>query len=357
MKKRLCGLTLDELKNWITTLGEPGYRGQQIYNWIYQRGADAFTEMSNLPKRLRQSLQDIAYIGLPQVVQRQVAKDFTVKLLLQLEDRQSIEAVLMQYNLDFSRDRSTLCISTQVGCPIGCPFCATGKAGFIRNLDAGEIIGQVLLLRREIKRPQEGINVVFMGMGEPLLNYDSLIKSIYLLHDAKGIDISFRRMAVSTCGVVPRIYQLAQERLPINLAVSLHAPNNPLRNKLVPLNRCYPLEVLLPACWEYFAVTRRRVTFEYILLQDINDTQQHAQELAFILKGMPALVNLIPFNSTGGKYQRPSAKQIRFFSQILRDRGIEVAIREERGAEIAAACGQLRGEITGSNYRNEDNSV
>ena len=344
-KTRICGKSLDELVTWLKSMHQPGYRGRQIYKWIYQQGAVNFEEMTDLPQVLRQSLQDSAWVGLPTVIRRQTAKDRTVKLLLELEDEQSVEAVLMQYDLDLSRDRLTFCISTQVGCPIGCPFCATGQSGFVRNLDAGEIIGQVLALQQEADHSVTGMNVVFMGMGEPLLNYTEVLKSIQLLHDPQGMDISYRRITVSTSGVSPRIYELAREGLPINLAVSLHAPNNRLRDELVPINRRYPLETLMPACREYFEMTKRRLTFEYLLLKGINDTKQQAEELVALVKGMPALINLIPANPTSGEYQKPNAERIRLFARVLRDQGLEVTIREERGGEISAACGQLRRSV------------
>jgi 23S rRNA (adenine2503-C2)-methyltransferase len=352
VKIRLCGQNLIEMEDWIVQLGEPRYRAHQIYQWIYQRGANDFAQMTDLPKHLRALLQETAQVGLPTVIKQQLdPEDLTVKLLLELKDKQSVEAVLMPYsNLDFSRDRLTGCISSQVGCPIGCPFCATGQGGFIRNLEAGEIVGQVIALRQEALKSEntliEGLNIVFMGMGEPLLNYAEVLKSIYLLHDPKGLNISLRRITLSTAGVVPRIYQLAQEELPINLAVSLHAPNNDLRNQLVPLNRRYPLEELIPACRKYFESSKRRVTFEYILLNQVNDTEDLAEELALRLKGLPALVNLIPANPTNGADQRPSPERIRSFIRILKIRGLEVTLREGRGGNIAAACGQLRAKDT-----------
>lgn len=344
-KTRICGKTQVELARWLKEMGQPSYRGQQIYEWVYQRGAKSFAEMTNLPQNLRQTLAEQAEVGVPAVVRRQVARDKTVKLLLALADGQTVEAVLMQYDLDRSRDRLTGCISTQVGCPIGCPFCATGQSGFARNLEAGEIVGQVLALRSEAAQPDTGLNIVFMGMGEPLLNYAEVLKSIELLHDPVGLDISYRRITISTSGVTPKIKDLAREGKPVSLAVSLHAPNNRLRDQLVPLNRRYPLEDLLPACREYFEVTKRRLTFEYLLLKGINDSKAQAEELAALVKGMPALINLIPANPTSGAYQKPNSEQIRLFARILRERGLEVSIREERGGEILAACGQLRGSV------------
>ncbi|NLK51742.1 MAG: 23S rRNA (adenine(2503)-C(2))-methyltransferase RlmN [Syntrophomonadaceae bacterium] len=330
----------------MKTLGEPGYRGKQIYHWIYRRDASSIEEMTDLPGSLRQLLQQKAWVGIPRVIRRQLANDdLTVKLLLEMEDGQRVEAVLMPYSLERSRDRLTFCLSSQVGCPLGCAFCATGQAGFVRNLDAGEIVGQVLALRREVSEPGEGINIVFMGMGEPLLNYSEIIKSLNLLHAPEGIKVGYRRITVSTAGVVPGIYRLAKEGLPVNLAVSLHASNNVLRNQLVPLNRRYPLEELLPACREYFTLTRRRVTFEYILLKAVNDSIYHAEELGRLLKGMPVLVNLIPVNPTEGGFKRPSSEQIQLFIRTLRQLGMEVTLREERGGQISAACGQLRGQL------------
>lgn len=345
-KPHLRNFGWDELANIIKSLGEPAFRAKQVFQWIHHKGITNWEEMTNIPKKLRTHLASNFRIeGLP-VIQRQASRrDDTVKYLLGLPDGEKIETVLMSYDPPAGKKRQTLCVSTQVGCPLNCSFCATGKSGFIRNLEVHEIIGQVLAVNRDLEHTGGTpiSNLVFMGMGEPLINYENLIKGINILHHPLGLNISMRRISISTSGVVPGIYRLADEGLPVVLAISLHAPNNELRNRLMPINRRYPLEELLQACHYWVDKTKRRITFEYILLGGVNDSLQHAAELADLLKGLLANVNLIPFNALSDvDFQKPSRNRIIVFRRCLESRGINAVVREEKGGDIEAACGQLR---------------
>ncbi|NPV27720.1 MAG: 23S rRNA (adenine(2503)-C(2))-methyltransferase RlmN [Firmicutes bacterium] len=348
----LVGMSLEEIEQYLCGLGEQRYRAQQVFEWIYQKGATSFAEMSNLPLALRTRLASEAQLILPRIITtRTSAKADTVKYLLELSDGQRVETVLMRYSLDLARDRKTICVSSQVGCPIGCPFCATGQSGFVRNLSVGEIVGQVLTIKRDelvktgsSKREPGITNIVFMGMGEPLLNYTALLKSIRLLNHPRGLNIGMRRITVSTAGVVPRIRDLAIENLSITLAVSLHAANDRLRDRLVPLNRKYPLRMLITACREYSEQTGRRVTFEYALINGVNDRPADVADLSCLLKGMLANINVIPINPiTGADFVRST--RVRDFVRELNQAGVSAVVREERGTDIEAACGQLRARL------------
>lgn len=345
-KPHLRNFGLDELEGIIKGLGEPAFRAQQIFQWIHRKGIAAWEEMTNIPKGLKTHLANNFRIeGLPVLKRQESQRDDTVKYLLRLPDGETIETVLMSYDPPAGKERQTLCVSTQVGCPLNCAFCATGKSGFIRNLEVHEIIGQVLAVNRDLAQAGRNpiSNLVFMGMGEPLINYDNLIKGINILHHPLGLNISLRRISVSTSGIVPGIYRLADEGLPIVLAISLHAPNNVLRNRLMPINLRYPLEELMQACHYWVEKTNRRITFEYILLSGVNDSRQHAAELADLLKGLLANVNLIPFNAFHDvDFQKPSRNRIIAFRKYLASRGINAVVREEKGGDIDAACGQLR---------------
>ncbi|MFA0744374.1 MAG: hypothetical protein LASZOEIN_001164 [Candidatus Fervidibacter sp.] len=324
----LVGMTTQELEAFAEQLGEPKYRGRQLAMWIYRKGVITFDAMTDLPKAFRERLREIATINPLQVIDVKVASDGTTKYLSQLPDGETVEFVFIPHS-----DWDTICVSTQVGCPIGCKFCASGTS-FSRNLTAGEIVGQVLIARR-----RENPNIVFMGMGEPLLNFDNLAKAIKLLNHEVGIGA--RRMTVSTVGIVQGIRKLAQLGMQVNLAVSLHAPNDELRSKLIPA-KLPPIAEVMKACWEYFQATKRRITFEYVLLKGVNDKVEHAVELTRLLKGLPCHVNLIPYNPTVDEFERPSEFAIERFRQILADKGIPVTVRHERGTEIQGACGQLR---------------
>jgi len=324
----LVGMTMQDLEVFAEQMGEPKYRGRQLAMWIYRKGVVTFDAMTDLPKVFRERLQEIAIINPLRVIDVKVASDGTTKYLSQLPDGETIECVFIPHS-----DWDTLCVSTQVGCPIGCKFCASGES-FARDLTAGEIVGQVLIAKH-----RENPNIVFMGMGEPLLNFDNLVKAIKLLN--REVGIGARRMTVSTVGIVQGIRKLAQLGIQVNLAVSLHAPNDELRRKLIPA-KLPPISEVMKACWEYFQATKRRITFEYVLLKGVNDRVEHAVELARLLKGLPCHVNLIPYNPTIDEFERPSESAIERFRQILADKGIPVTVRHERGTEIQGACGQLR---------------
>ncbi|GHO52821.1 23S rRNA (adenine(2503)-C(2))-methyltransferase RlmN [Ktedonobacter robiniae] len=358
-KTDLLTLTLPQLQEWLAARGEAAFRAKQIYSWIYQQLVDNFAAMSNLPLKLRQRLEEEACIG-PLVVRSEMSSkdDRTRKILLELADGKLIESVLMLYPpLGESSARATVCVSSQAGCAFGCTFCATGQMGFDRHLQSGEIIAQVLHFARELRAtpwsaaglpgstPIDHItNIVLMGMGEPLHNYDNVLQALRILNSAAGFNLGARHMTVSTVGLVPAIRKLSQEQLQVNLAISLHAPTNEARSQTMPVNRKYPLEELLAACQDYITATRRQVTFEYVLLAGVNDTPERAQQLAELLAPLKqfAHVNCIPVNATSAGYRPPGPDAIRAFRNILFERGISNSVRAERGDDIAAACGQLR---------------
>ena len=329
----LLGKSLAELTEWVQQQGQPAYRGQQLYQWIYQKGARSFDEISVLPKQWRSNLETVV-IGRSTLHYRSPAPDGTVKLLLRLGDGQIIETVGIP-----TEKRLTVCVSSQVGCPMACDFCATGKGGFTRNLATHEIVDQVLTVQEDFQ--QRVSNIVVMGMGEPLLNADNVIAAVKCLNQDVGI--GQRLMTISTVGVPGRIRRLAEHQLQATLAVSLHASNQALRERLIPSARQYPLEALLEECREYVQLTGRRVTFEYILLAEFNDLPEHAIELAGHLRGFQSHVNLIPYNPISEvDYQRPSPKRIQAFVTALKSHRIAVSVRRSRGLEADAACGQLR---------------
>ncbi len=347
-KTELLGMGTKELEDFMESIGEPRYRGRQIHRWIYQKAVSSFYEMSDLSRDLRTKLDELARISIPRVLKQRASIDGTRKFLMELEDKKRIESVVIPHSRN-KDTRYTLCISTQVGCPIGCVFCATGNSGFQRNLEAYEMIGQVLGSERELqkrlKSNENGLitNVVYMGMGEPMLNYDQVIKSIYTLNDPKGINIGQRHITISTSGDVRGINRLAQENLQVTLAVSLHACSNELRDRLIPLNRKYPLEELIESIKQYIRLTNRRVTFEYLLLDGVNNHKEDAEKLATLLKPLLANVNLIPYNEVVGlEFKQPSPQQVNEFYYYLLQAGVNVTLREEKGADIEAACGQLR---------------
>lgn len=340
-KTVLVGLSAAQLRAWVSeTFGEPAYRGTQLAKWIYQKAVTTFEQMSDLPAALRARLQEVAVISPNTISVIQRSRDGTVKSLLRLADENEVECVLLPYD-----DRVSVCLSTQVGCAMGCRFCATAQGGYTRNLTASEIVDQLLHLQRLSERRIS--HVVLMGMGEPLLNLENVVASLRLIHDEVGI--GYRRITISTVGIVPKIYALADYDLPITLAISLHAPDDETRSKIMPVNRKWGVDALIQAARDYFEKTKRRVTFEYLLLREVNDTPWHAQELARKLRGVPCLVNLIPFNyvPTPEHFQRPEMARVQRFRQILEQAGIEVTQRVERGHDIEAACGQLRGKHRG----------
>jgi 23S rRNA (adenine2503-C2)-methyltransferase len=329
----LLGASVEELTAWVEQQGQPAYRGKQLHDWIYHQGVRSLADISVFPKQWRAEIAEVP-VGRSTIYHRSVAPDGTVKYLLQLVDGQIIEAVGIP-----TEKRLTVCVSTQVGCPMACDFCATGKGGYKRNLERYEIVDQVLTVQEDFQ--QRVSHVVFMGMGEPLLNTDNLIGAIKSLN--KDVGIGQRCLTVSTVGIRDRIRQLAQHQLQVTLAVSLHAPNQALREQLIPSARPYPLEDLLAECREYVEITGRRVTFEYILLAGVNDLPEHATELAKRLRGFQSHVNLIPYNPIQeADYKRPNENRIQAFVKALKQQKIAVSVRYSRGLEADAACGQLR---------------
>ncbi len=334
----LRGLLLPELEALAERFGEPRYRGRQIAHWLYARGADTVEAMTDLPQAFRARLLEEATIEPLALRRRQDAPDgAATKFLVECRDGQTIECVLMR----FDDGRRSACLSTQVGCAMGCAFCATGLSGFARNLSAGEIISQALLIRAQADARLG--NVVFMGMGEPLANYEATVRAVRLIAAPYGLGIGIRHVTVSTVGLVPQIRRLAKERLAITLAVSLHAPTDALRERLVPVNQRYPLPDLLAACREYAAETGRRVTFEYVLIAGINDRPADARLLGRLLRDLRCHVNLIPLNPVPGiPFERPPVERVHAFAALVRAAGVPVTVRIERGVDIQAACGQLR---------------
>ena len=355
-RQNIINLTFPQLKEFVTSLGEPAYRADQIAWWVYKKLATSFDEMTDLPQSLRQRLAEAASLSTLTPVSRKVSADGqTRKVLFRLDDGRTIESSLMLYApTGSSRERSTVCVSTQVGCPIGCPFCATGQQGFERNLRPGEIIEQILYFMRLVSAEQQVnkekdparkpvTNVVFMGMGEPLANYEAVWQAVVTLNSKHGLGLGARQITISTVGLVPQIRRLATESIHVELAISLHAASDELRNRLVPVNKSYPLRQLIPACREYFEKTGRRPTFEYALFQGANDSLNHARELARLLGGLNCQVNLIAGNPTKCRDYAPSPrKQVLEFQRQLRESGISSTVRVSRGADIEAGCGQLR---------------
>jgi 23S rRNA (adenine2503-C2)-methyltransferase len=341
----LLGLPRPQLEEWILERGGKPFRARQLFHWLYRRGVTQFDEMTDLAKAFRDQLNAEAHVSLPQIVTRQNAADGTIKWMLRADDTQAFEMVYIP-----DGTRSTLCISSQVGCAMDCTFCSTAQQGFNRNLTAAEIVGQVFLALQELGF-QAGdnrliSNVVLMGMGEPLANFRNVVPALRVLLDEIGFDFSRRRLTLSTSGLVPQMYKLAEETN-VALAVSLHAPDDELRSQLVPINRLHPIAELLQACWHYIDEQNgRSVTFEYVMLDGINDSPAQARALARLLKGHPAKVNLIPFNPfPGTQYRRSRPEAISaFLDQVLKG-GVMATVRRTRGDDIDAACGQLVGRV------------
>lgn len=337
-KENLKGLTLQELEKFVEKLGEPPYRAKQLFKWIY-KGTTQFDLMTDLPKNLIQKLKDTARISMIEIYKKfESSLDKTSKYIFLLEDGNIIEGVKMEYSFGVSA-----CVSSQVGCKMGCAFCASTIGGMVRNLTAGEMADEVLAIEKDIGKKVS--RVVVMGSGEPLLNYGELMKFLYLLNSPLAFNIGFRKITISTCGIVPEIKRLAEEKIPVTLAVSLHAPYDELRSRLLPINRVYPILQLLDACKYYIIKTKRRVTFEYALISDVNDTLDCAGKLSSLLKGMLCHVNLIPLNPVKESFKKSDNERIIQFQRILQDNGISTTVRKEMGADIEAACGQLRRSI------------
>ncbi len=354
VKVNLLGLSRKQMEAFFTEMGEKAFRATQVMKWIYQEGIDDFDAMTNLSKVLREKLKESAEIRLPEVVQDNPSSDGTRKWLLKVDEVNHIEMVYIP-----EAERSTLCVSSQVGCTLACSFCSTARQGFNRNLTTAEIVGQIALAARIIGLPENKgerviTNVVLMGMGEPLLNLESVGPALELMQDDLAFGISKRRVTVSTAGVVPGIDQL-REISDVSLAVSLHAPNDELRDQLVPINKKYPIRELMAACKRYVAgKPHRRVTFEYVMLAGVNDSDEHARQLVKCLRGVPSKVNLIPFNPfPGAPYDCSSNNRINAFREIIMQAGIITVTRKTRGEDIAAACGQLAGKVKDRTRRSE----
>jgi len=338
-KINLLDLTIEDIGKHLENDGIEKYRAKQIFQWIY-KGVNSLDEMTNISKDLRQKLKDKFYIGKIEIQNKLVSRiDGTIKYLFKLIDGNIIESVLMKYKHGYSA-----CISSQVGCRMGCKFCASTGAGFIRNLSSGEMIGQILAIQED-----QGIrigNIVIMGIGEPLDNYDNVVKFLKIVNHKDGLNVGYRHISVSTCGLVPGILRLSEENLPITLSISLHAPDDETRGQLMPVNKRYSIDKLIEACKIYTEVTKRRITFEYAVIAGVNDSKSDAHKLAHRLKGLLCHVNLIPVNTVEGTNFRQSERQhIERFKNILGEYGIETTIRRELGSDINAACGQLRRKV------------
>jgi len=348
MKINLYGLSIPKLTELMLAEGQKSFRAIQLYSWIYDKRATTFDEMSDISIRFREVLKEKYCLDIPTIHTKQVSSDGTIKLLLQLEDTMKVECVLMRYDYG-----CVACVSSQVGCNMGCSFCSSGLLGKQRNLTSAEMVGEILVLNallREEGKGQRVTHVVVMGTGEPFDNYDNVMDFVKIINAQKGLAIGARHITVSTCGLPDKIRQYAEEGLQTNLAISLHAPNNKLRNILMKVNKAYPLEVLMPAVKDYERIAKRRVTYEYLLIDGINDTKEHAYELIALIKGTMGYVNLIPFNETNQcEYKRPSGNRIHAFLDYLTKGGVTATIRKEFGSDIDAACGQLKARVEGKN--------
>jgi 23S rRNA (adenine2503-C2)-methyltransferase len=333
----LAELDLLQLEEALASLGAPRFHAKQLYRWIYRRGVTDFEAMTDLSRELRATMAERFTVSTPGVARKDVSVDGTTKYLLKLADGALIEAVFIP-----DTPAQTFCISSQVGCAMGCGFCLTGKMGIIRNLTAGEIAGQVRLLAADLQLLDDRFNIVLMGMGEPLHNYDQTMKALRMLAAAEGLAVTAKRITLSTVGVVPGIERLAAEEFMPNLAISLHATTDEQRSRLVPINRKYGLQQLLDACRQFPVKKRNKITFEYVLLDGVNDTPEDARRLVKLLNGIRAKVNLLPLNAAPGiPFERPSDARVNRFAKILADHDVTVSVRKSRGRDIRAACGQL----------------
>ncbi|MEH6992072.1 23S rRNA (adenine(2503)-C(2))-methyltransferase RlmN [Neobacillus drentensis] len=338
-KTSIYSLQLHELKEWLTNNGEKPFRAEQIYDWLYKKRVSLFEDMNNLSKSLRDKLSENFQITTLKTVIKQSSSDGTIKFLFELHDGYSIETVLMRHDYG-----NSVCVTTQVGCRIGCTFCASTLGGLKRHLEAGEIVAQVVTVQQALDETDERVSsVVIMGIGEPFDNYDNMMAFLKIINHDKALMIGARHITVSTSGIVPKIYQFADENMQINFAISLHAPNTELRSRLMPINRAYKLDDLMKSVRYYIDKTGRRISFEYGLFGGVNDSVEHAEELADLLKGLKCHVNLIPVNYVPERdYVRTPKDKIFAFEKTLKNRGINVTIRREQGHDIDAACGQLR---------------
>lgn len=344
IKTDLKDLTLNGIIDFVSTLGEPAFRGRQIFSWLYRPGISAFAQMSDISQTFRANLQDIALISQATLQTREESQDGSIKYAFVLTDGQIIESVLIP-----DQDRYTLCVSSQVGCAMGCRFCLTGTMGFKRNLTAAEMVNQIHFVMEELNSQGKGRlnNLVFMGMGEPLANFENLLTALDILLDPRGLNFSDRKVTVSTCGLVARMAEFGR-RSSVNLAISLHAADDQTRSQLMPVNDTYPLASLLEACRQYPVPKRRRIMMEYVMIKDCNDSKTAARKLVKILHGIPCKINLLPFNECPAlPFKCPSRATIEAFQEILLQADYTVLIRESRGADISAACGQLASQVEG----------
>ena len=333
--KNIYGFTLEELENYFVEIGSKKFHGKQLFSWLYEKRIESLDSVTDIKREVLEVLRSNLSLDRLKIVD--VQKDVDVnKYLFELSDGEHIEAVLMRHDYG-----NSICVSSQVGCNMGCKFCESGRRKKVRNLEAYEMVLQILMIEKELG--ERISHVVVMGIGEPFDNYDNLVKFFKIINDPKGLAIGARHITVSTCGIVPKILEFSELDLQINLAISLHAANNETRNKIMPINKAYPLEVLIPALKTYLERTNRRVTFEYILLSGINDSEEDAVQLAKLAKGINCYINLIPYNETNNiDFKRSSTIQIMKFYDILKKNSVNVTIRREFGSKISAACGQLR---------------
>ena len=344
MKRNIYGIELKKLEEEMIALGQKKFRATQLYTWLYEKKATSFDEMSDISLKFREVLNELYYIELPKVVVRQDALDGTIKLLVEVDNGAKVECVLMRYEYG-----NAICVTSQVGCNMGCAFCASGLLKKNRNLETHEIVGQVLLMNKLLEEENEKVtHIVVMGTGEPFDNYENVLDFVRIMNHPKGLEIGARHITVSTCGIVPKIKEYAHEGLQVNLAISLHAPNNELRNQIMKINHAYPLEELMDAIKYYEKVTSRRVTFEYIMLKELNDNIKEAKELSHLVRGINAYVNLIPYNEVSEMpFRRSNRERVRAFMDYLKQNGVNVTVRKEFGTDIDAACGQLRAKKEG----------
>ena len=342
MTKHLKSMTLPEIAQVLKDLGQPGFRAKQVFSWLH-KGVRTYDEMTNLPQALRKALAEEYPILALQVVRKQESqKDGTIKYLWKLSDGNCVETVLMRYHYG-----NTVCISTEVGCRMGCAFCASTLGGLVRPLEPFEMVDQVLFTQVDSGLPIS--HIVLMGIGEPLDNFDNVMRFLELINDPEGMNISMRHISLSTCGLVPKIRELAKKKLQLTLSVSLHAPSDEVRNTIMPVNKAYPTEELLQACRDYYAETGRRISFEYAMIDGVNDREEDARLLLKRLKGLPAHMNLIPLNHVEESPLKPSTKKaVARFQQILEDGGVPATVRRTLGSDIDASCGQLRRKYTRS---------
>ena len=337
-KNCISSYTLEGLTALMKELGQPAFRAKQIFHWLHQKLVTEFSAMTDQPKALLARLEEGYYIAAPAIVRRQQSKDGTVKYLFALADGNCIETVIMRYHYGV-----TACVSSQVGCRMGCRFCASTQAGRVRNLEAGEIAGQIYAAQKDIG--ERISHIVLMGIGEPLDNFDNVMDFLSIISSPDGVNIGMRNISLSTCGIVPMIDKLAEKKLQLTLSISLHAPNDAMRSQMMPVNDAYPVAQLIAACRRYQQTTGRRVSFEYSMVRGVNDSPATAKELAALIRGMGAHVNLIPINPVDGSpYSATDAENVKRFQTLLTDLGVNATVRRRLGSDISAACGQLRRE-------------